>query len=336
MQVPHEKSIELNETENELFFKRKQWLARALNVSWQGIEECLLNIRKQAFSLKEEVQQINEKENSLELLGLFEQKQRVSLYFVIQNVMMMLAEHLKKIEFMSKNSMFVIALSESVDNRFNTYLHFKAVNITELQKEASDDGIDDEIVSIWINEWQNKHIIIEQCFDNLIKYILENHFIEEYEQDELLVEKVFNILQDYIESIDTFYSKERKAIHQKYAFKNKGNLPEKLETELEIAELTTKLQEDICNILFRRESMEERVFLFKWIQPLIDAKIDNIVEMLDAEVLLADAEMIIKEFNKLRLESLRTFLMDSTIFITQQKQRDSEYNALIYRMRKNI
>ena len=134
-----------------------------------------------------------------------------------------------------------------------------------------------------------KRFAIEQRFLPLVEFALKGKLIDVFDV-------ILGSLHAYRDAVDKFYLNERKNIYQKFAFQAGGDLQEKFETESELYKLSEKLQRDLQEIIFTRDKTEERIFLLRWSEPLLNISIDEISNFI----------------------------------------REKEFNGLIFRMRKDL
>ncbi len=117
--------------------------------------------------------------------------------------------------------------------------------------------------SAWHSDWQSKRFLIEQRFLPLVEFAIKGNLLDS-------LDGVLKILQEYKVAVDKFYLQERKNIYQKFAFQAGGELQEKFETESKLFKPTEKFQRSLQEIIFAREKSEERIFLLRWAEPLLN------------------------------------------------------------------
>ena len=82
------------------------------------------------------------------------------------------------------------------------------------------------------------------------------------------IEKILNALQLYKDNIDDFYTNERKDIHLKY--KKKGGMDKELAAEEDkLKKIGVFLKGNIENVVSKLEKNEDKIFIQKWIKPLV-------------------------------------------------------------------
>lgn len=136
--------------------------------------------------------------------------------------------------------------------------------------------------------------------------------------------------------MDKFYLHDRKNIYQKFAFTAGGDLQEKFETESELYKRTETFQREVQKIIFACDKTEERIFLLKWAEPLLNLSVDAITDFIRERELDSISEKILNQFAALRRQNLMSYLADSEAFSKALQQREKDYNQLMFRMRKGL
>ena len=150
------------------------------------------------------------------------------------------------------------------------------------------------------------------------------------------MERVLEVLRGYRAAVDEFYLHERKNIYQKFAFQSGGDLQEKFEIEGELYKLTEKFQRDLQVIIFACDKSEERIFLLKWAEPLLNLPIDELSNFIRNRELDGISQEILTQFAELRRQNFAQYLSDAQAYGAALEQREKEFNALIFRMRKEL
>lgn len=209
------------------------------------------------------------------------------------------------------------------------YKAFKTSLHEEFAAICRNDSVDEYDYNAWYEDWQKKRFAIEQRFLPLVEFGLKSTLSEE-------VAKILWILGEYRGAIDKFYLHERKNIYQKFAFQVGGELQEKFETESELYKLTEKFQRDLQGIIFSREKTEDRIFLLRWAEPILNISIDEISNFIRDKELDEISEEVFTQFAELRRQNFATYIADSKAYGDAVQKREKEFNALIFRMRKDL
>ena len=143
-------------------------------------------------------------------------------------------------------------------------------------------------------------------------------------------------MQTYKNDIDEFYLNERKNIYQKSAFQVAGDLQEKFEIELQMYKFAEKLQRGLQEIIFSDDNAENRTFLLKWAESLINLPIDEIIDFVKMQQLDAISLDVMNRFAALKRQNFAEYLKDIQSYGDALKKRENEYNSLMFKMRKDL
>ncbi|MBR1729622.1 MAG: hypothetical protein IJ728_08880 [Selenomonadaceae bacterium] len=322
----------LTSDENGSMSARQKYLAQHLQLGLDEVKKKILSFKEQAESLENKIEDINGGYNSITELAKLEKQDRASFSFIAENLADIVRKALIKIEFFETHKEFVKNVILNWNSWNESYKAFKTQKYEELKAACNADNIESEIFNKWYADWQKKRFLIEQQFLPLIKFSLKGHLME----GESTALKVLDYLQTYKNDIDNFYLKERKNIYQKFAFQAGGDLQEKFETESELYKLTEEFQKAFQEIIFSLPKSEERIFLMKWSEPLLNLQIDEILNFVKDNDLQKISQEVLNQFMELRRQNFIAYLSDSKAYSEAVQQRDKEYNSLIFRMRKDL
>ena len=252
-----------------------------------------------------------------------------SFELLVENLARIILDTQRKVDFFAEHKDFVASIVEAQSAWSDDYKAFKTSLREELTASCREDSIDDEIFAAWYDDWRTKRFAIEQRFLPPVEFALKGNLTD-------ATENILNVLRDYREAVDKFYLHERKNIYQKFAFTAGGDLQEKFETESELYKLAEKLQRDLQAIIFSRDATEERVFLLRWAEPLLNLPIDEISKFIRDKELDAISEEVLTQFAALKRQNFATYLADAQAYGEAIQKREKEFNALIFRMRKDL
>lgn len=323
-------NAKLTSEENELLAARQKFVAEHFAFSTKDVTAQILSVKAQAENLAARIDEINRGENSISELAELEREPRVSFEFLVENLVEIIMEGTKRVNFFKSNKDF----SNTVVNHHNawkeSYINFNTNLRGKFEKICLENSIDEETYEDWYEDWQKLRFKIEGKFLPLIKFALN----AELSADSL--QKTLEVLQTYKSDIDEFYLNERKNIYQKFAFQVGGELQEKFETESQMYKFTGKLQSGLQEIIFANENSEVRIFLLKWAETLINLPIDEIVEFIKVHRLDAISVEVLNQFAALKRQNFEEYLRDRQSYSDALQKRENEYNALIFKMRKNL
>ncbi|MBR1729621.1 MAG: hypothetical protein IJ728_08875 [Selenomonadaceae bacterium] len=318
--------------ENQLLADRQNFLAQNLQLGLDDAKNQIISVKMQAEAIERSIDNINHDNNSLINLAKLTEIKRAEFSLVVENLTHILNKALDKMNFAENHQQFITNLIKFWSVFDDSYRAFKTQKYEELKAACSNDNIEAEIFNKWYADWQKKRFLIEQQFLTLIAFSLKGHLVD----GNFSALNVLACLQKYKMAIDNFYLKERKYIYQKAIIKSDDNLQEKIETESELYKLTEEFQKAFQEIIFSLPKSEERIFLMKWSEPLLNLQIDEILNFIQDNDLQKISQEVLNQFMELRRQNFIAYLSDSKAYSDAVQQRDKEYNSLIFRMRKDL
>ena len=319
----------LTAEENSLLAERQKFLSQRLELNTDAPKLKILSVKAQAERFFERLDAINEGNNSIRQLAELQAESRADFEFLAENLARIITEAQKKVEFFTAHKNLVTRIINSHSTWSDNYKSFKTSLREELAANCRADGVDEEIFAAWYDDWQKKRFAIEQRFLPLVEFALKDRLNDSFG-------RVLEILQSYRCEVDKFYLHERKNIYQKFAFQSGGELQEKFETESELYKLSEKFQRDLQTIIFSLDDTEERIFILRWSEPLLNISIDEISNFVRDKELDAISEEVLTQFAELKRQNFATYIADSKSYSDAVQKREKEFNALIFRMRKDL
>ena len=332
----YEDNPNLTDEENEILKKRQDFFKKHFELGMNSVNTKLLGIKKQAEDIENRIDMINNCENSIRELSILEKEERASFKFIVENAGTIIKNALLKIEFFESNKKFATNAVKLWDSWSEDYKILKTKLKDDLKNSCEDDSIECEIYTIWYDEWQKKRFVVEERFLPLIEYGLKGRLVDNYDNEPTIIEKVITLLQEYKYGIDKFYLEERKNIYQKFAFQAGGDLQEKFEAESELYKLISKLQKELQDIIFSLEKSEDKLFLLKWAEVLLDLQIDEVLDFIKYKELSKISVEVLNEFADLKSKNFEVYISDSKAYSDELQRREKEYNSLIFKMRKDL
>lgn len=332
----YEDNPNLTDDENRILKNRQLFFKKHFELGMNSVNAKLLSIKRQAEDIENRIEMINNGEDSIKELSILEKEERASFKFIVENAVNIIKNALLKIEFFESNKEFATNAVKLWDSWSEDYKIFKTTLKDDLKNACEDDSIESEVYTVWYDEWQKKRFVVEERFLPLIEYGLKGRLVDISENETTVMEKVFALLQEYKDGIDKFYLEERKNIYQKFAFQVGGSLQEKFEAESELYKLITKLQRELQKIIFSLEKSEDRLFLLKWAEVLLDLQIDEVLDFVKYKELSKISIDVLNEFSDLKRKNFETYISDSKAYSEELQRREKEYNSLIFKMRKDL
>lgn len=332
----YEDNPNLTDDENRILKNRQAFFKKHFELGMSSVNAKLLGIKKQAEDIEYRIELINNSENSIKELSILEKEERASFKFIVENAATIIKNALLKIEFFESNNKFATNVVNLWDSWSEDYKIFKTTLKDDLKNACEDDSIESEVYIAWYDEWQKKRFVVEERFLPLIEYGLKGKLVDVTDNETTVIEKVLALLQGYKDGIDKFYLEERKNIYQKFAFQAGGDLQEKFESESELYKLISKLQSELQGIIFSLEKSEDRLFLLKWAEVLLDLQIDEVLDFVKYKELSKISLDVLTEFADLKRKSFEVYISDSKAYSEELQRREKEYNSLIFKMRKDL
>lgn len=332
----YEDNPNLSEDENSMLKKRQGFFKKHFELGMNAVNAKLLAIKRQAEDIEDRIEMINSGENAIKELSSLEKEERASFEFIVENAATIIKNALLKIEFFESNKKFATNVVKLWGSWSEDYKIFKTTLKDDLKNACEDDSIESEIYTNWYDEWQKKRFIVEERFSPLIEHGLKGRLVDITNDDVTVIEKVLALLQGYKDGIDKFYLEERKNIYQKFAFQAGGDLQEKFEAEGELYKLVSKLQRELQVIIFSIEKSQDRLFLLKWAEVLLDLQIDEVLDFVKYKELSKISLDVLTEFADLKRKNFEVYISDSKAYSEELQRREKEYNSLIFKMRKDL
>lgn len=332
----YEKNSKLTDEENTLLAERQRYLSNKLSLGMNNIKSKILAVKKQADDLEMRIDEIDNSANSMHELALVEKEERVSFEFLAENTGKIIKNALLKIEYFEDNREFVKNVVDIWENWSEDYRVFKTTYLEDLKTSCEEDGIEEDVWSKWYQDWQSVRFKIEQKLQPVIEHGLKGSVPVINETEVSVPELLIKYLAEYKERIDKFFLEERKGIYQKFVFQAGGDLQEKFESESELYKYTTALQNDLQNVIFNCAKAEDRVFILKWANGLLDIQIDEILDFVADKDLQKISRDILTEFAALKQKNYDIYLSDAKAYGEEKLRREKEYNSLIFKMRKDL
>ena len=336
----YEDSKSLTEEENELLKKRQKYFEKKLSLGMNTTKRKLISVKEDADNIEYRLDEIDDGDNPIKELGIIENETRASFSLLAENTAKIIKNALKKLEFFEENRSYVIKSIDIWEKWTEDYKVFKTTYKEDLKTTSEEDGIEAEIWSNWYKEWQNKRFIIENkiqpAIDRGLKVSTRSLDKKDKIQNVMNYVMMINALEKYKKSIDKFYLEERKAIYQKYAFVPGGDLQEKFESEQMIYNYVSEFYNDIQKIIFSCKNTEDRIFILKWANDIMELQIDEVLEFIANKDLQKISKKILDDFSDIKKKNYDVYISDAKAYGEAKAKRDKEYNSLIFKMRKEI
>ena len=331
----YQENPNLNQRENDLLKERQKFFKKNFELGMNDVTKKLLSYKKQAQSIEDRIDDINEGNNGISELAELENEKRASFSFIAENTANIVKNALIKMDYFEKNKNFAVAAINLWDKWSMDYKVLKTTYKEDLKNNCEKEDIEEEVWMKWFEDWCNTRFVIEQQFMPLIKEGLNGNF-EAEKNGVVIIEDVVALLDEYKKKVDDFYKNDRSAIYVNYVFAANGELQEKFETELKLYKISSEFQKKLQDIIFSLEKNENKIFLINWANNLIDLPVDEIINFVQLNNLDSIPQNILNQFIELKKKNFETYLSDAKAYGKEQERRDKEFNSLIFKMRKGL
>ena len=331
----YETNKNLTKEENLLLENRQKFLEKKLNIDIDQVVKKLLSYKEQAQIIGYRIEQINDGHEGIVKLAELDEEKRAKFLLIAENTSNIVMDEISRIEYFEKNKDFVTFSLNLLEEWSIAYKALKIAYKEELSNKCKNQGIEEEVWTVWFEDWCKLRYKIEKQIIPIIKEGLEGNF--QYESSGTsIIKNVIAALQKYKEKIDEFYKNDRISIYVNYAFVGNSELQEKFETELKLYEISSEFQSELQNIIFSLDKNINKIFLLNWANNLLDLPIDEVISFIELKQLDETPEKILNQFMELKKRNFATYLSDAKAYAKEQDRRDTEFKNLIFKMRKGI
>lgn len=334
----YEANVNLTKEENSLLEERQRFFQKKFSLGMNGVKLKILSIKKQANDLEYRIDEIDNSDDAIHALALLEQEQRASFSFIAENTAKIIKNALLKIEYFESHHSFVMNAIQIWETWSENYRVFKTTYKEDLKISCEEDSIDEDVWSVWYQNWQQLRFAIEQKVQPIMERGLKGDIVTDSigNNENNIVERIIHVLETYKSAIDKFYLEERKGIYQKYVFQSGGELQDKFETESSLYRFIAEFQSALQEIIFECKTAEDRIFILNWANSLLDIPIDEILEFVADNDLQKISKTILDEFASLKQKNYDIYLADAKAYSEEKACREKQYNSLIFKMRKDL
>ena len=332
----YEQNTNLTAEENELLESRQRYFQKKFSLGMSSVKSKILAVKKQADDLEYRIDEIDNSDDAMYALAVLEQEQRASFTFVAENTAKIIRNALLKIEYFESHHQFVMNAIEIWEKWTEDYRVFKTTYKEDLKASCEEDSIEEDVWVRWYENWRNIRLAIEHKVQPIIERGLRSELQTINDTKISVAEQIIAVLENYKNSIDKFFLEDRKCIYQKFVFQSGGELQEKFESESELYKCTFALQTALQEIIFSCKNAEDRVFILKWANSLLDIQIDEILDFVANNDLQNISQTILTEFATLKQKNYDAYLTDAKVYSEEKSRREKQYNSLIFKMRKDL
>lgn len=332
----YEENPHLTEKENRLLADQQRYFQKRFSLGMHSVKSKILAVKEQADELEYRIDDIDNGGNAMHALALLEKEERASFGFIAENTAKIIRNALLKVEYFQDNHAFVMHAINVWEDWSEGYRVFKTTYREDLKHGCEDDGIEEDIWGQWYEDWQKIRYAVEQKVQPIIERGLKSNIPTLLETKVSVPEQLIEVLETYKNNVDRFFLEDRKGIYQKFAFQAGGDLQDKFESQSELYKCTASLQSALQEIIFNCANAEDRVFILKWANSLLDIQIDEILTFVADNELQNISNTILTEFATLKQKNFDAYLTDAKAYSEEKARREKEYTSLIFKMRKDL
>ena len=332
----YEENPHLTEEENRLLADRQRYFQKRFSLGMHSVKSKILAVKEQADGLEYRIDDIDNGDDAMHALAILEKEERASFGFIAENTAKIIRNALLKVEYFQDNHAFVMHAINVWEDWSEGYRVFKTTYREDLKHGCEDDGIEEDIWGQWYEDWQKIRYAIEQKVQPIIERGLKSNIPTLSETKVSVPEQLIEVLETYKNNVDRFFLEDRKGIYQKFAFQAGGDLQDKFESQSELYKCTASLQSALQEIIFNCANAEDRVFILKWANSLLDIQIDEILSFVADNELQNISNTILTEFATLKQKNFDAYLTDAKAYSEEKARREKEYTSLIFKMRKDL
>lgn len=332
----YEENPHLIDEENRLLSDRQRYFQKRFSLGMHSVKSKILAVKEQADELEYRIDDIDNGDDAMHALAILEKEERASFGFIAENTAKIIRNALLKVEYFQDNHAFVMHAINVWEDWSEGYRVFKTTYREDLKHGCEDDGIEEDIWGQWYEDWQKIRYAIEQKVQPIIDRGLKSNIPTLSETNVSVPEQLIEVLETYKNNVDRFFLEDRKGIYQKFAFQAGGDLQDKFESQSELYKCTASLQSALQEIIFNCANAEDRVFILKWANSLLDIQIDEILTFVADNELQNISNTILTEFATLKQKNFDAYLTDAKAYSEEKARREKEYTSLIFKMRKDL
>jgi len=320
------------EEENNLFINRLDFFKKYFDFGLENLKNSLIAFKNEGELLEKELFEINygNKVSKFDDLEKFQNKKYPSFSFIAENSCEIVKNKILQLNWFKETENFIFDSIKLHEKTLENYKIFKDKTQKDYYKNCKNDSIEEENYLSWFKDWNKEIYLI-----NLKLLPLFECFVNGLLPVEIIYELI-KIIFDYKQNVDNFYLNERKNIHTKFAFVDGGQLQEKFEKESEFTKILNSFQEKLENIIFSNQNSQQKIFIIRWAKDWFDNSVNEILNFIETKNINSISKDIISQFRMLKMKNLETFLIDVKLYSDERKEREKEYNNLIFKMRKEL
>ncbi|MCF7911466.1 MAG: hypothetical protein K9M99_02980 [Candidatus Cloacimonetes bacterium] len=330
----YEPVSDLTEEENKFFGQQHTRWQEVFDFDFDIVKLKLIGFKSEAEAQLKALDNVGFSSDKLIQLASIEKQQRPEFRFMAEYTGELIQDKLKKFVWYQGKGEQIELIIAQLEEWFDDTLIFVDKTKDDFYEKCDQESCEKEKARQWFADWRKERfLLLVKVFNLVSDSILPRKLSEE------MILDIINIAKDYRAQLDAFYVDEPLNIHQKYAFQAGGELQEKFEQEMGLAKITDKFTAILQSLMFDNTSSVQKILLIRWAKEWLDNQIESIVlfaeksNLTDITPVFRDA---VNKLRKLQTQNMEVFLNDIQTFSKKVKKRNDEYNALMFKMRKEL
>ncbi|MDD3044814.1 MAG: hypothetical protein PHF33_05085 [Candidatus Delongbacteria bacterium] len=325
---------DFSDDENSFFEEQKLEIKKIFDFGFDTLKKQLVSFRKEAEDKKTEIDSISNSDNKISFLAKIDKEPRPDFYLFAEYTGNLIKEKMQKFNWFYEKNELIKEMLKKATSLQEDYDIFKDKLKGDFIKKCEEQSIENKRAEEWFEEWTKERFTVVSK-----QLLLLTSGLPEMKLQEETILSLNSIAEEYKKELDEFYLEERINIHTKFAFNNNGEFQEKFEKENLLFKIAYKYSSKIEDVIFKLESSSEKIFIIRWAKEWLNSQIEEIVHYIEKSKIKDTTPVFVdslKEIKRLQLENMEVYLSDVKQYSDAVKKRHDDFNALIFKMRKEI
>lgn len=320
--------ISLKNNNLPFYNNRADIFNRQFAFSFESMYKSILSLKEDSEKIEKDLNQ-SLNEFNFEKLAIIENSMRPSFRLLAKHSAEQVKSHIYKIEKLSNLVPIADKILE-INSKWSTDYENISKKKAHYIKSNSEGDIDETLSNEWFDELLEERGKVEYKLNNLFESSLRG--IIDLEVLEILENKLFK----FKDSLDKLYEEERISIHHKCAFLPGSEMHESFEVKDFKFKKLNEFIKEIENVLVNTIDPEVRRWLIKWNNDWFSNEIADNLSILNTKEAESLFLMFSENIRQIKENNLKEFYNDVNGYMEHIKQREKEYNSLVFRMRKEL
>ncbi|MEI8102446.1 MAG: hypothetical protein WCG61_02845 [Chlorobium sp.] len=317
-----------HDDEYTVLTERAEYLAYHLDFGVETLQSELIAFKNEAVAGRD----ILANARNLASLREIEKLERPDFYLVAEHTACMVKRQLAGVDWFREHKELAATLIDLHETWRDDFHLFEHTTRDHFMQKCKDESIAEEQADGWFAEWRKERLLLEEHLLPLMK-----SGIEKVIPVEVVIAAVDVLKTAILDQLGRFFSDERIALHQKFAFEPGGVIQERFEKEAELTKINSEFQKKLEDLVFKVDASEGRLFLVRWAKDWYDSLIGDMLAFIEKDTLQEQiARDTLDEFRAMKRRNLEAFLMDTKSYAEARELIDKQWNSLVFRMRSDL